>query len=419
MSSTQEVLLSPFSLPPVLPTSGRRLERTTSFIVHRSFSTTGSTTGSLDYTSFSQNDTPEPGAKRRLVSREKEMARNLQSAIRAHGFSPSQLPLDEPHFNALRAAFLLCISENQGIRRSMEDASTAFSTDEGEFVALFDGHGDKSGYGEIIAKMAADFFRKDFPALVKQHYPNVGAAFKEFCETVHSKIPSVIGGTTALISFTDLTNCIYLGNIGDSKGVAFRMKNGKIHAIPLSPILNWKTPTEAARAKAIFGEEKFKKWNQTPEAKAMYFPGERLDPQICKVLGINPLQPLGVNVTRSLGDPLMAIEGETALSHESIDTMFQLELDDLLVFGCDGLWDVPAALSDKDRILKLIEDVIEPKWGDPALADKIAEWALTTAKSSDNVTVITALVKTKAYVLKAQHPEAPKEEESLTQPYEQ
>ena len=195
--------------------------------------------------------------------------------------------------------------------------------------------------------------------------------FKTINTSFHESLSETTGGTTALFCFFDsLTHRLYTSNLGDSKALVFRKTTeGLIDSFPVSIERNWANPKDMERARIAFNDpEFFKIWSQAKNPKERRF----------------PFPFYGVNVSRSLGDKGMTINDKTATSQNAHQTFVQLKEGDLLVMGCDGVWDFVTPEG-------LIDNVLTANWDHPFLAQRIVNYALKT--SSDNITVICARTK--------------------------
>jgi serine/threonine protein phosphatase PrpC len=320
-----------------------------------------------------------------MVSKAEEaMNRKRDRAAFDHGINPDGLPT----LPLKRAAKPLVLapntSSNTGIRPGNEDAHVIFETPYGTIFAICDGHGElleermRSGApqpGLVFAQIVAKSIEEDLPGIIQANYYNIEKSFSIWAEMVHNKLPKEHrpennAGTTALVGLFDkVSHKFYVATIGDSEGYVIRPDGNNLFAIPLSPIKNWTTPECEDLVQKIYTPAEFAAWKKLP-AKQRRF----------------PLQG-GVNLVQTLGDHSKTYKGRTALSHIPDCTVLQLQEGDLILLGCDGLFDFV-------EINNLIRDVIKPNWNNPNvnLAQLIADYALKIGKSTDNVTVITVRV---------------------------
>jgi serine/threonine protein phosphatase PrpC len=290
---------------------------------------------------------------------------DLFKALKEGGVDPSLFPtLNLPA--PTRPLKLQIFSKAlQGSRNEMEDAHFDCQLPEGHLMGIFDGHGEKG----VIARRAAQVFQTTFSKQFQTYAPDFKKLFKEICHSIQPTITHPIGGTTALVCyFNPNTHLLYISNLGDSKAKIFRKIEGQIHCLPVSLHRDWASPKDADRVKKIFDTITFDAWIRNP-AKKRYFPSSKL----------------GVNVSRSLGDKCMEINGQTAISRSPRTTCIQLKENDIVIMGCDGFWDFVSDQEITDRFLTL-------SWDNPQLATLLTQHALKT--STDNISVMCAFAKT-------------------------
>lgn len=299
---------------------------------------------------------------------EQKLRRNFyEKALKEAGITPKTPtafdlpPPSEPLHLHISAA------EAQGKRPRMEDAYFDCKIPGGFLMGVFDGHGEKG----VIAAKAAQTFQSTFPSLLKESPDDKKKIFKTINISIHESLTEKTGGTTALVCYFDeVSHRLYTSNLGDSKAVVFRKAGPTIEGIPVSIERNWGSPKDQERARIAYNEpDFFNKWIQKTNPKQRRF----------------PFALMGVNVSRSLGDKDMRANEQTATSQNPHVTLFQLAEGDLLVLGCDGLWDVTTPQ-------ELIDKVLTHSWDTPQLAQALVDYALKT--STDNVTVICAWAKT-------------------------
>ncbi len=315
----------------------------------------------------------------RMTPVEERMAARVQQAAQDHSLTAAALPIRSPVRVADRVHLAPHHSTYTGKRAVNEDKHVIISTPYGDIFAICDGHGildpvklqeGLPQVGEEIAQIVADSVEKELPKFIQDHHFNTQKAFKAWADHVQTKMPPVIAGTTAVIGFFEkITRYFHVATVGDSEAVVFRMRDEKIHAIPLSTQNNWATPACVERAKEVLEPPVFAKWSER-SAKHRRFPPEK-----------------GVNLACSFGDTLMLHNGKTAISHEPDCSLLQLEEGDLIMLGCDGIFDFAS-------LQELIDQVIQPSWNNPSinLADRIALFALNKKGSNDNVSAITVRV---------------------------
>ena len=304
-----------------------------------------------------------------------------------------------------------CATSEKGERPANEDHHVIFSTPVGEVFAVFDGHGDldqsrletgEDQDGKKLAKQAAQLLEARLPALIQDCNDNIPLAFKSWCQECQHSLPTVRAGTTAVFClFEKVKHSLHTATVGDSRAFLFRKKNETISAIALSPDTNWCSPEAEMRVQQIIKPEEFEKWKSETQPKNRRFPPSK-----------------GINLSSSLGDKCMTIDGKTAISHIPDYNQIQTQHDDLIVIACDGVWDYV----DADA---LIEGVIQPHWDDLQVnlatlisnlafeAQRIKTQDFQSSHKGDNITVI---------AIRVGHPQqdtfALTPEEVLTQPVE-
>lgn len=300
---------------------------------------------------------------------------NRKRALEDHQITEGDLPIDDTERFLERFHFNTTCSSNKGPRPSNEDCHLIVEPPELFLFGVFDGHGIYKKYkrpehqdGYRAAKIAAKSAEDDLISLFNQWNFLTIPAFEAWAEKVHQKIPKDLpGGTTAAIALVEKVNGIlHVLNIGDSKVVVFRKHNGKIYPIPMSPIRDWNTPECVQRVKEILSPEEFAIWC-TYQGKHRRFPPRH-----------------GVNGSNFLGDHQQTYNGKSAITHDPICSQFQLKPGDVLINGCDGLWDYSSC--------EKLAALFAPQWDNPDadFADLAAQYALDVGESKDNVTVIAA-----------------------------
>ncbi|CDR33561.1 hypothetical protein [Criblamydia sequanensis] len=243
----------------------------------------------------------------------------------------------------------------QGPRPSMEDAHLHLKLPEmGELYCVFDGHGGDFGPSHPVADLAKEVFEREFENELKENPKDAAQVFNKLFAKIHKeavekKLP---GGTTAVVTFVDTNNIATIGTIADSEARVARKIDGKWRLIPLSLVMDFGKRKEAKRAPM----ETQRAWAENPA----WF-GNAKNRRVA-------LQ----NVSRALGDNFEGI------AHKAKISQFQLEKDDLLIVGCDGIWDYVM----DEEILKLIDSKGNLD------ANALGEFALYKKYAQDNVTVM-------------------------------
>lgn len=314
----------------------------------------------------------------RTTENEKQMIAKRVGAAVDHAFDPDALPVGPLTRTKRKVSLVPEASSNQGKRPANEDEHVIVKLRHGDLFAICDGHGalsktrlanNQPQLGQEFARMVAQSIRSDLTSMLEKN-PNTKKVFEDWAETIHHKLPKEWAGTTAAIGFVEKINrYFHVANIGDSKIVVFRMHDKLIYPIPMTPEVNWSTPQCVAKVREILAPHEFEEW-QKKQTKERRFPPDK-----------------GVNLSTSLGDHLMTVKGKTALTHKPECTLLQLREGDLIVLGCDGLFDFVT-------LDELIEQILTKAWNDPLvnLAQLMTNYALKSKNSTDNVTVITVRV---------------------------
>lgn len=314
----------------------------------------------------------------RPTNSEKQMLDKRVQAALDHAIEPDALPVGELTRSEKKLKLVPVASSNQGPRPANEDEHVIVKIRYGDLFAICDGHGRVSQTrleknqpqpGQEFSRMVAQSIQSDLSRMLEGNL-NTQKVFEEWAEMIHHKLPKEIAGTTAAIGFVEKINRFFhVANIGDSKIVVFRMKDTLIYPIPMTPEVNWSSPSCVAKVREILSPEEFEAW-QKKATKERRFPPDK-----------------GVNLSSSLGDHMMTVKGKTALTHKPECTLLQLQEGDLIVLGCDGLFDFVT-------LDELIEQILQKTWNNPTinLAQLMTDYALKSKKSSDNVTVITVRV---------------------------
>ncbi len=320
---------------------------------------------------------------------EEAMAKRVKQAAKDHNLVPSELPIGAPT-RAVKKVYLNSQASSYIAGRIVnEDTHEMISTPYGEIFAICDGHGafdrkkvreGKPQLGKEASQLVASSIREDLLKFIKECNFDTKRAFELWADKVQAKMPEVIAGSTAVVGFFERINHhFHVATVGDSEAIVFRMKDGVIHPIPMSPENNWATPDCVERIKQILEPEVFEKWEKLPTKERRYPPDE------------------GVNLACSFGDRLMTYQDKVAVSYKPDCSLLQLQVGDVILIGCDGVFDFAG-------IDELIDKVIGPCWNDPKayLAERIAMYVIQDKKSTDNVTVITVRVSSQIEIRASQ-----------------
>lgn len=273
--------------------------------------------------------------------------------------------------------------ESIGRREVMEDAkSVEVLPNGGLLVTICDGHGDR---GEISRYCTQRFHQLFYPKFY-ENQDNIPLYFEKIMKSVQEELEilKLAGGSTALICYIDPnTHMGYFTNLGDSEAKLFTGKE----LLPLTCVRNWACPKDELRGRRVI--EKIK----DRASKAHFL--ELWSSKHPKERRIGPRE---LNVSRSMGDlDSCFLEGEEGVIQKPKVSIFPVracyngqEEGQLLIFGCDGLWDFVS----EDE---LIENVLLPFGEDNRqdLAKRIVNYALEQGRSSDNVSVIVVRIKRK------------------------
>lgn len=298
----------------------------------------------------------------------------------------STFPIDEAPKPTQPLQICSSAASEKGQRPANEDHHVIFSTSLGEVFAVFDGHGDldqkrlatgQDQLGKELAKQASHLLEARLPTLIQSCNYNIQQAFKRWCGECQKALPTVRAGTTAVFCLFEKANhSLHTATVGDSKAFLFRKKNETISTTALSPEVNWSIPEAEMRVQQILDPAEFEKWKSETQPKKRYFPPSR-----------------GINLSSSLGDKCMHIDGKTAISHEPDYKQIQTEHDDIVVIACDGVWDYVDSN-------ELIQNVIQPNWDHlhVNLAKAVSNFAFEAQRiktqnfqassKGDNITVI-------------------------------
>jgi serine/threonine protein phosphatase PrpC len=308
--------------------------------------------------------------------------------------------------------------EIHGLRERMEDAHFCIKIDQGRLLGVCDGHDDK---GEI-ARYVVKCFKEEFSAILKAseniredhvREMNVLEAFDKMIEKIEAEVvkkltadPTKGGGATMAISFIDdKTHKIYTATLGDTEAKIYR-NFGKgfkedIKSIPLSVVRNWLHPEEYEHAikwfnEQIAGKERLLALGKNTNTLKSEIAELRLNldkfqkqkeiatKQKNKELRF-PGGDFGTNVSRAIGDFYMK-----AVRHNAFTTVTTLLPGDLVVIGCDGVWDF---VNESLLIKKVLEGNMSVAGKN--FAEEIAHYAkqFHTPAHNDNITVVTVQVK--------------------------
>lgn len=258
----------------------------------------------------------------------------------------------------------------KGTRTTQEDALFHYEDADTVLGGIFDGHKrSKFVKGEDAANHASDNFVSTFFDKMKTA-KHVTDAMQQTIYSVQETAPTDVAqnaGATAIVYHIDKkTNIAILGIAGDCIGSLYRKIKETRKCFPISRIHDWRSPREIARVgkdNIVFDRNHL---------------GHETNPKFWRLQGT-----WGPNFSRSVMD----LSWGKDISHELEFTAIQLEPDDLLVFGCDGLPDFVKSPA-------ILQTVNAHETGD--LARTLTDQSLKNQRytpDKDNVTVITLRCK--------------------------
>ena len=301
--------------------------------------------------------------------------KNSKKAIEEHAkkdFNFSYAPLQEglPSIEALTSNqelaplnFSHSAAEAIGVRDFMEDAHFFKELEQGILIGVLDGHG-----GSLVAQYASERFSQKFSEALVKTLGNVHQAFEALIHEIHQEVAektewSDIGSTAVLCYVNKYTHIIYTATLGDSEANIYRKNDeGHFQSIPLSCVRDWSSIKDAKRAAiALKNPYIASMWPKVGNPKQLRYP--------------SPF--FGINISRSIGDIAFA----PAVIHKPKITINRLQVNDILILGCDGL---------KDYVLENeIVDQLHQNEPNENLAERLVNYAISIKNSLDNVTIAT------------------------------
>lgn len=256
--------------------------------------------------------------------------------------------------------------EDQGYRKEMEDEHFILNLPNNEkLIGVFDGHG-----GSLMAEFAKKYFVEHFSEELSKNPNNIEEVFQTLLDkiTVEARAKKIGSGCTVCVTYITNENVAYSLTLGDSEAKVFRKIEDKWRAIPLSLVMDWGKKKEEKRAPERVRSE----WKSNPDYK---------DPKARR----SPYLGWGANTSRSLGDFMYIDDMDAGFIHKGKVTRFQLEEGDVLISGCDGLWDFVT----NEELSQILSD----KEGN-VTAEYLTNYALNKkSPSTDNITIIVANAK--------------------------
>lgn len=262
--------------------------------------------------------------------------------------------------------------EEQGYKNEMEDAHFIVETDQSLLAGILDGHG-----GDAISKLVSERFSFKFSKIMKENNGDVHASFEKTFHEIEMSIQAdpdfFYEGSTAIICYIDkIRSQIFTATLGDSEATIFRKVDESYQVIPLSCVRNWLSSKDYKRVVEQAGKNNLKllknwqlKKEKNAKAKSYRYPLSN-----------------GLNVSRCFGDIYAlndSLDGP-GLSHKPKITVNYLKSGDILVMGCDRLYDFVKA--------KEIAEQLDQKGFHKVFAENLVTYAIEYKNSKDNVSVI-------------------------------
>lgn len=240
-------------------------------------------------------------------------------------------------------------SETIGVRESMEDNTIVkqeFIEKGNVLIGIFDGHGGRE---------ASEYAGNNFPSILSQQMAkksDIKQAIEDTFHEIHESIKSwgQYVGSTACIGIIELSkNQLAIANVGDTRCIMIRKKNDDVLRLSVDHKPDM------------------------PEEKA-YIEKNNGFVENGRVNGI-------LAVSRCLGDASLSdvINPNPSICIQPID----VDESYILIFGCDGLWDV---ISDEEAA-----NLVKPEI-DPMLAARKLRDSALNAGSTDNISVVVVFI---------------------------
>lgn len=264
---------------------------------------------------------------------------DLKSAIAEHGSTvdPATLSLPPQSLDPRKFVAHDLTDGGRGRHTNQDAHIDQVLSNGGRIWGVFDGHGDDGftnwggpDYGLQAAQGAAELFPRFMEEELKQGHPpriafeRVADRLQQLFDKEFAPLRNVGAGTTALICYAlPNSNIVYTATIGDSESYLYREIDGELQAIPLSVVRDWSCKEEQDRLDAIL-----------PGG------GERLREKVASGTAKPRPSPVMPNVSRSLGDfDTRYADEKEMISHKPTVTAVRVQPGDLLLLGCDGVWD--------------------------------------------------------------------------------
>lgn len=273
-------------------------------------------------------------------------------------------PLDSPSIQCEFTTQQATLKGSRIGKRTNEDRALLIEKEASLFAGIFDGHN-----GSDISELARDFFEEYFYEELKAQQGDVKKAFNEVAKKLDDDIKIqpqwASQGTTAGILFVDKEhNLVYNATLADTEAMIYRKCDGAWKAIPLSCVRNWSSKSDIARA-------------------------EKASPGFASQVKDIPVKQRrfgGLNVSRAFGDidlQRFAINNTRAISPKFKISVQKILPGDIIISASDGLWDFVK----NEHIVAILNAP-----GDLPLANRLASYAQTEGRSSDDISVITIYI---------------------------
>lgn len=240
-------------------------------------------------------------------------------------------------------------SETIGVRESMEDntiVNQGFIEPGNVLIGIFDGHGGRE---------ASEYAGNNLPSILSRQIKSkndLKTAIESSFHEIHNSIKSwgqYVGTTVCIGIIESAKNQLTIANVGDTRCVMIKKKSGDIIRLSVDHKPD------------------------IPEEKA-YIENHNGFVENGRVNGI-------LAVSRCLGDSSL---GDVINTSPSICTYpIDQNEDYILIFGCDGLWDV---ISDQNA-----SDLVKPEIDPMLAARKLRDSALNSG-STDNISVVVVFI---------------------------
>ena len=303
-------------------------------------------------------------------------------------------PLDETlltdlcrvQYASLQLDICADIAEDIGSRETMEDAHFFVGIEQGLLAGVFDGHA-----GPRTARAIADCFPRIFEEQMKLSDDHVRYAFKRTFKILHEAFFDIFDdGSTGVVSFIDVPkNLIYTATLGDSEASISRSVDDEYSLIPLSCVRDWTSKKDYERGAASFKHDKVRADAFVKAMSTLKQEHLRNSPQeVANYMRFPYDGRPGPNLSRAFGDkPFFTYNGMEIMSRRPKISVQSIRPGDLVILGCDGLWDY----LDKHEIIDVLRDADEDLPVDssiPLELIKAAKLNFPDRGGGDNITII-------------------------------